>query len=176
MTAWARYLIQGMTAVILVGLVAAFSQGPIFAPIPPDHGELKISLSHLAERLQACRQLTEEERMALPPTRRVSEICERERTSTHLQIRLDEQILINQQIRPSGLHGSGRAYFQEFVVLPAGSHQLEVLLKDGHGPDGLMLEQQFNLHLDPGASALLAIGDGEIRLHQPGPSAKEHSS
>lgn len=159
-----RYLVQAVCWLVLAGLVGLFGQGPAFAPVPPDHGELKISLAHLAERLEQCRTLTEAEREALPPTRRVTEICERGRASTHLRVILNGQPLVDRHIQPAGWHGGGRAYFQTAMPLPAGSHTLKLELADGDSSEAFSLQEQFSLELGAGESALLAIGDDGARL------------
>jgi len=165
-----QFTIQALTALGFIALTAALGQGPAFAPVPEGHGELKISVAHLAARLQPCRQLSEEERQALPPTRRVSEVCERGRAPTRIRLTLNGDTLIDQRIAPAGMHGDGRAYFLEFLPLPAGRHELELNLHDS--PDdqddasGYTLRERFILELAPGESALLAIGDGTISLRQ----------
>jgi hypothetical protein len=160
---------------LFILLIAAFSQGPAFAPIQPDHGQLKLSLAHLAERREVCRQLSEAEQQALPPTRRVSEICERGRASTRIRLELDDQVLLDRQVNPAGLHGDGRAYLLKFIDLPAGRHQLTVALSDRPDEDGFDKQQVFILDLAAGDAPLLAIGDGDISLRQAPAPTKEIS-
>ncbi len=154
-----------ITLVVFVGSIGLLSQRPGFAPIPAGHAELRISLAHRAERTEQCRQLTEAEREALPPTRRVTEVCERGRASTYLEVRRNDQVVVSETIRPSGLHGDGRAYYLAFMPVPAGEHLIALSLSDGDGPEAFRIEQQFPVRLAAGEAALLSIGDGQASLH-----------
>jgi hypothetical protein len=160
-----RILGQALVWAALLLPVGLFTQWPRYAPVPPGHGELKLSLAHLTERLEPCRPLSEEERRALPPNMRVTEICERARALAVLEIVLDGEVLFAESVRPAGLHRDGRAYLHRVVTLPAGRHALELRLRDSPREQGWDREQAFVLDLKPGMSALLRIGDGEARLH-----------
>jgi len=157
LAAWALFLV----------VIAAFAAGPAFSPVPEGHGELKISMAHLAERIEPCRQLTEEERQALPPTRRVTEVCERGRVPTLVRVRLDGELVIDRRVRAAGWQEDGRAYLLEFQPLPAGQYQLELSLRDSPRAQGYDMQRRFQLALEPGDSALLEIGDGDVALRLP---------
>ena len=152
---------------LFLAVIAAFAAGPAFSPVPEGHGELKISMAHLADRLNPCRQLTEEERMALPPTRRVREVCERGRVPTLVRVRLDGEMIIERRVKAAGWQEDGRAYLLEFHPLPAGHYELELALRDSPREAGYDMQRQFNLVLEPGDSALLEIGDGDVALRLP---------
>lgn len=159
-----RWSIMLLVSAVFVLLVVAFSQWPSFKSVPPGHGELRISMAHRAERREACRPLTEEEREALPPTRRVTEICERGRASSHLKVILNDQVLIDEVIQPSGLHRDGRAYFQSFMPLAAGDHELILMLRDGPAGQPPSVEARHQFRLSAGDALLLAIGDGSAQF------------
>ena len=154
---WALFLV----------VIAAFAAGPAFSPVPEGHGELKISMAHLADRITPCRQLTEEERMALPPTRRVTEVCERGRVPTLVRVRLDGELIIDRRVKAAGWQEDGRAYLLEFQPLPAGHYELELALRDSPREEGYDMQRRFNLALEPGDSALREIGDGDVALRLP---------
>lgn len=176
MTAALRVALQAVAWLALAALVGVFAQGPAFAPVPAGHGELKFSLAHLTDRLEPCRQLTEEERQALPPTRRVREICERQRVPALIELRLDEQLLLRDSVRPVGLHSDGRAYLLKRWQLPAGTYTLDLALRDSPREDGFDYVDRFRLQLRPGDSALLELGDGDARLRQPAANDREPGS
>jgi hypothetical protein len=157
LAAWILFLI----------VIAAFATGPAFSPVPDDHGELKISMAHLADRLEPCRPLSEEERMALPPTRRVTEVCERGRVPTLVRVRMDGELIIDRRVKAAGWQQDGRAYLLEFLALPAGQYQLELALRDSPREQGYDMQRQFELSLEAGDSALLEIGDGDVKLRVP---------
>jgi hypothetical protein len=157
LAAWALFLV----------VIAAFAVGPAFSPVPQGHGELKISMAHLAERIEPCRPLTEEERQALPPTRRVAEVCERGRVPTLVRVRLDGELIIDRRVKAAGWQEDGRAYLLEFQPLPAGRYELELALRDSPRQQGYDMQRRFSLALEPGDSALLEIGDGDVTLRLP---------
>jgi hypothetical protein len=146
--------------------VAVFSQWPSFAPIAPDHGELKLSMSRLTERSEPCVQLTYEELMSLPPNMRQPERCVRERSMAALLVHANGRELLRTEIRPAGLHRDGRAYLFASWHLPAGDYTLHLQLNDGPG-DEHHHEHTLPLTLSPGSSALLRVGDSGVQLVAP---------
>lgn len=173
----ARILAQGATWLGLAAVIGAFAQGPAFSPVADDHAELRLSLAHLSERLVPCRQLTEEERQELPPTRRVQEVCERGRSPTVIELRINGQLLLERTITPAGWHDDGRAYLLQRFDLPAGRHRLDMALRDTPREEGFDMQRQFSLHLAAGEAALLEVGDGDITLSRSGDVIdKEESS
>ena len=161
-----RVLGQGLIWIALFAPVALLSQWPTHAPVAPGHGELKLSMAHLTERLEPCRVLSEDERAALPPNMRAMEVCERARAPALIEVLLDGEVLLTESVRPAGLHRDGRAYLHRVVTLAAGRHALQLRLRDSAREDGFDREQHFTLDLRPGMSALLRIGDGEAVLSQ----------
>jgi hypothetical protein len=144
--------------------VAVLSHWPVFAPVAADHGELKLSLAHLTERLEECRLLTPEEVAALPPNMRTAERCPRERAMAFLVLEADGHELLRQRVRPAGLHRDGRAYLYHSWHLPAADYELRFMLRDSARDTGFDQDQTLHLSLSPGASVLLHVGDGEAML------------
>ena len=140
-------------------LVALLAHWPTVSPVPPGHGELKLSLAHLSERMQPCRPLSEAERAAMPANMRAFEHCERARAVVALVIELDDKALLQEQIRPAGLHRDGRAYLFKTWPLPAGNYRLRVKLRDSPRDQGFDHSKEFELKMLPQSSALLAISD-----------------
>jgi hypothetical protein len=150
------------------GLFAAFTgvfaQWPVYSPLSEGHGELKLSMAHLTERLEPCVQLTPEEIMELPPNMRVAERCPRARANAVVQLLLDDEPLLDASVRPVGLARGGRAYLQKHWGLPAGEYALELRMRDTPRDEGFDKVQYFRLSLAAGESVLLNVGDGEARL------------
>lgn len=150
------------------GLFAAFTgvfaQWPVYSPLSEGHGELKLSMAHLTERLEPCVQLTAEEIMALPPNMRVAEQCPRARANAVVQLLVDDEPLLDASVRPVGLARGGRAYLQRHWGLPAGEYVLELRMRDTPRDEGFDKVQFFRLSLAAGESVLLNVGDGDARL------------
>jgi hypothetical protein len=149
---------------LFVTITGVFAHWPGYAPLPDGHGELKLSMAHLTERLEPCVQLSQEELLALPPNMRVAERCERARAHAVVQLFIDDEPLLDTAVRPVGLARGGRTYLQAHWALPAGNYALELRLRDTPREEGFDKVQHFQLRLGAGESVLLDVGDGEARL------------
>lgn len=149
---------------VCAALVVGFAHWPRYQPLPDGHGELKLSMAHLTQRLKPCRQLSAEERAQLPPNMRAMQTCERERSPARIELLLDDAPLFQGEISPAGLHRDGRSYLHRTWALPAGHYRLLVRLRDTPREEGYDLLQPFELDLRQGASALLRVADGGASL------------
>ncbi|MEX2498081.1 MAG: hypothetical protein WD397_04300 [Wenzhouxiangellaceae bacterium] len=154
--------IQLLTWSLLGAMILAFSDGPSFNPLPVEHGRLTLAIAHLSERVEPCRQLSEAERMELPPTRRVTEVCERARVPVRVELAVNNRTLLARAFEPSGFHEDGRIYRVERWPLPAGHYRAELTLTGRSGETSG--HEVFEFLLSPGTNAVVDIEDHEIRL------------
>lgn len=169
----ARIGIQVVAWTALGLVVAAFADGPRFDPLPAGHGRLTLAVAHLSERREPCRQLSEAERQALPPTRRVSEVCERARSPVDIELTVNGQPLVRQTFKPSGLHEDGRIYSMKRWSLPAGDHDLALTMRP-HS-DAALRRARFALSLAGRTSAVIDVEDHDIRLLNTEPETQRHA-
>lgn len=155
---------QAVAWTLFAVVTGAFAQWPVYSPLPPGHGELKLSMAHLTERVEPCVKYTSEEIAALPPNMRVPEKCPRARVHAVVQLLVDGEPLLDTAVRPVGLARGGRTYLQANWGLPAGAYALELRVRDTPREEGFDKVQHFALSLAAGESVLLDIGDGESRL------------
>ncbi|MFU8820617.1 MAG: hypothetical protein ACNA8G_03575 [Gammaproteobacteria bacterium] len=155
---------QAVSWTLFAVVTGAFAQWPVYSPLPAGHGELKLSMAHLTQRVEPCVQYTKEEMDALPPNMRVPEKCPRARVHAVVQLLLDGEPLLDTAVRPVGLARGGRTYLQANWGLPAGAYGLELKVRDTPRDEGFDKVQHFALGLAAGESVLLDIGDGEARL------------
>ena len=155
---------QAAAWTLFVAVTGVFAQWPVYSPLAEGHGELKLSMAHLTERLEPCVQLTQEQLRALPPNMRVAEQCPRARAHAVVQLLVDDAPLLDTAVRPVGLARGGRAYLQGHWGLPAGDYALELRLRDTPRDEGFDQVQHFQLSLAAGESVLLNVGDGDARL------------
>lgn len=161
-----RISIQLLAWTALAFLVGAFARGPEFDTLPPGHGQLSLALAYLSPRLEPCRQLSEEERMALPPTRRVSEVCGRTRVPVEITLTLDDRTLLARTLEPGGLHGDGRIHLVEHWPLPAGDYRAELTLRSPRFDSPRT--KRLSFILGPRAAAVIEVDDHSIRLANTG--------
>ncbi|MFW5926549.1 MAG: hypothetical protein ACOCSR_00725 [Wenzhouxiangella sp.] len=157
---------QGLTWAGLAAIVGALGQGPEFAPYDEERALLRVSMAHLSQRLAPCRELSEDERAELPPTRRVREVCERGRAPTRLVLEIDHDTRIDTVIEPAGLSGDGRSYFMTSFQVEPGRHRLGARMADSPDPEGFDIEREFDLEVAAGEVALVEAGDDGITLQR----------
>lgn len=157
-----RIQVQLLAWSLLGLLIAAFADGPSFNPLPAGHGRLTLAVAHLSERIEPCRQLSERERMELPPTRRVTEVCERARVPVKIELIVNGRTLLARAFEPSGLHDDGRVYLVEAWPLPAGHYRAELTLTGR--TEETSRHEVFEFFLPPETNAVVDIEDHEIRL------------
>lgn len=165
--------IQLLAWALLGALIVAFADGPSFDPLPAEHGRLTLAIAHLSERVEPCRQLSEAERMELPPTRRVTEVCERARVPVKVELVIDDRTLLAQELEPSGLHGDGRIFLVDRWVLPVGNYRIELTLAGPNTETGR--HEVFEFSLPSGANAVVDVEDHEIRLRNVADRDEEHA-
>lgn len=155
---------QGLTWAAIAAAIGLLGQGPSFAPYAPDKALVKLSMAHLSERLQPCRELTAAERAELPPTRRVQQVCERGRAPTRFELYLDERLVVRESVTPAGLSDDGRSYYLDYFTVEPGRYTATLRLADTPREEGFDLERRLSLQLGAGESALIEIGDDGVVL------------
>jgi hypothetical protein len=128
-----RFAAQLLLYVPLMVLIGYFSTSPRYHVTEPDEALVRVSFSHAAQRLQECRQRSDEELAKLPPNMRLREDCPRERAPTHFQLEVDGQVMVDRVITPSGLSKDGPATLYSRMRVPAGRHSLVARLNDTPG-------------------------------------------
>ena len=123
---FARFIVL---ALVFAG-VAALSDRPVHRNLPEGAGVLSLSFHHGADRSAACRPATPEELAALPPNMRRPQICPRERPSIRVELDIDGKRAFEADVPPSGIGRSGPSRVHERFVLPAGSYEIAVRMRD----------------------------------------------
>lgn len=140
--------------IVVFAAVAALSDRPALHTLPDGTGVLVLSFSHGADRKAACRPLTPEETKALPPNMRRTELCPRERPAIHVELDLDGERVFAAEIPPSGIAGDGPSRVRQRFVLPVGSHDVAVRLRDRPGT-GFTWEARQELVIGPASNRVI---------------------
>lgn len=131
-----RYLVQGLLFVAFMGVIGYFSVQPRYVYAPADLAAIKLSLSHAAERLEPCVQLTVEQIAAMPANERRPAQCTRERLPLRVELDIDGELMLSVVAEPSGLWSDGPGSIYERFNVSPGEHTITVRLRDSAREDG----------------------------------------
>jgi hypothetical protein len=142
-----QYLGQALLyGLFFLPLVYLTSQ-PVYQRQDPALATLKVAVRHAGEVVGECVPAGGDAYDKLPVNMRRPEVCPRQRSPLRLQLRLDEQILLNVTEPASGLHNDGVTSIYRRFTVPAGHYQLSVLMNDDVAVDdhNWQLEQKIEL-------------------------------
>jgi hypothetical protein len=151
-----RYPLQVIAYACIALFIGYFASAPRHMHFPPDQAQIKLILAHGAERRVECRRLTFEELQKLAPNMRKAVDCPRERLPVWIEVVLDDRILYQASLPPTGFSGDGPSrVYQRFTVAP-GPHRLVLRLRDTARTTGydyeldrkIELRSQQNLAID----------------------------
>lgn len=155
-------------AIIYAGFAAflgVFANSPPYARVPEGSALVKLSFAHGAKAKGGCRRLSREELAELAANMRKAEVCPRERLPVYIRLVIDGEVMVGENLPPSGLHSDGPSRIYERIVLPSGSHDIMVSLRDTTRETGFDYESQRTVNLRPGQSLAIdfhAGGEGFI--------------
>ena len=150
MNSAAKAVVQlAIAALFWVG-VAYFSVSPRYEYVADEIAIIKLSVSHAADRVTPCVQLSPQEIAALPPNERRPAKCERERVPLTLQLDVDDQTRINIEAEPSGLWNDGPASVYQTIAMAPGSYRVTARLRDSSRGSGWDYEDSKDIDLEAG--------------------------
>jgi len=144
-----RYVGQALVYVVVACAIGYFSSRPVYTQIPANSAQIKMSFSHGGARKEPCRKLTPAEIAKLPPSERRPNTCARERTSIRAQLLLDDHVIYDGVLMPTGLAGDGPARTYQKFIVPAGRHTIEARMRDSTRVEGFDYEKRATLDLVP---------------------------
>ncbi len=156
MTVVAKRLGSFFGAVGVTLLVAALSRTP-YPPFRPEHAAVRLSWRAPGQRIDQCREMTEEELRRLPVHMRREEVCEQHVLPYRLTLFLNDSLILTRTIRAAGAHQDRPLYVYEELAVEPGRRKLtvrfsrelpEVALRgriEGDFPDELLLEGEIEL-------------------------------
>jgi len=122
------------------GLFAAasvvFTIWPRFSQLEEGNAIISLTFSHAGQRLNECRERTQEELNKLPPNMRKPSDCPRERYPVRVAFKTNEQVLYEQSLAPSGFWKDGESSIYYRTELPAGRHEFFIGMSDSGREEG----------------------------------------
>lgn len=131
----ALWLGQAVTYGAFAAMLGVFSAWPGYSYTSADEAQVKLSLSHPGQRVEACRKRSQAELNDLAPNMRAKMQCSRERWPVVLELEMDGQLVFSGKAIPAGLRRDGASSFYEKFHVPAGKHTFKVRMNDA-GPEG----------------------------------------
>ncbi len=142
-----RYLLQAFNYAIFMALIWYFSTSPSVRVIEDNQSMITVAFAHAGETREACRKLSQEELMKLPPNMRKPEDCPRERSPIVIEASLDGKIIYSETRLPPGIFNDGGVNIYYSSKVPSGKHKFEIKMDDSIRKPGFnrTFEQQVNL-------------------------------
>jgi hypothetical protein len=153
MTRIVHLILGTLVMAALITGAAALSAWPAYRAMPAGGAMLKLSFSHGGAR--NCRQLTGAELAKLPPNMRRAEVCDRRRLPVHVVLDIDGATVYRAELAPSGIAGDGPSRVYQKFVLPAGSHEVALRLRDTARAEGFDHEAARRIELAPGQNFVI---------------------
>lgn len=145
-----RFLLQGAAYVAMAVLLGYFATLPPYQYGDAHRSSIKVSLSHAADRVEPCVQLTQEEIAELAANMRRTETCGRERLPLILELDIDGETILSLRAEPSGLWNDGPASIYERFEVAPGEHTIAARLRDTARSDGWDYASKETVELHPG--------------------------
>lgn len=145
-----RFLLQVAAYVAMAASLGYFATLPRYQYGNAGLASVKVSLSHAADRVKPCVQLTQEEIAELAANMRRTETCERERLPLIFELDIDGETILSLQAEPSGLWNDGPASIYERFAVAPGEHAIAARLRDSARTDGWDYANEETVELQPG--------------------------
>jgi hypothetical protein len=140
---------------VFFALLGLLSVQPDLRLLDTEEAIVSLSFSHAAKRVGECRQLSQEELLALPPNMRQPEKCPRERHPLHVELFMDDTPLYEATLPPSGLWKDGKSTAYQRIRVQAGSHYFQVRMNDSGVPGRVDFEKSVTLDVRPGQNLVV---------------------
>lgn len=145
----------GAVTLALVTGAAWLSASPDWQTLGADQALVRISFTHGGDRSASCRDRTPEELAALPQNMRAKQVCDKKRPPVYVELDMDGATVLERELPPSGLRGSGTSRIYQRIVVPAGVHSFTARLRDNPATAGFDFEGETDINLIPGQSFVI---------------------
>jgi hypothetical protein len=132
----AKYAGQALVLCAIGAFIAYFANAPAYQNFPAGDALIKLTFVHGGAHVGGCRERTVEELDDLAPNMRRPLICPRERLPVLVELDVDGTPVHRELVAASGLHSDGPAVYYESFPVPAGSHRIDVRLRDSDREEG----------------------------------------
>lgn len=158
---------QVLAFVAFAAVLVAFSAWPAPATVGPQQSLIKLSFTHAGARMEECRRRDPAEIAKLAPNMRVEMDCTRERVPVVVELMIDGELAYRDSHAPTGLWGDGPSVVYEKFWVPAGSHELQVRIRDSRRDSGFDYSASTRVDLQPQQNFVIDFRPDEqgVRFH-----------
>ncbi len=143
-------LLQVSLYAVFTIVVGYFSIAPSYRYAGEDTATVKLSLSHAADRVEACVKLTPQEINERAAAGQPINECGRERLPLTVELDIDGERVLQVTASPSGLWNDGPASVYERLVVAPGAHTITARLRDTARTHGWDYEHSETVELAAG--------------------------
>ena len=130
--------------------IGYLSTSPPYRYADAELAVVKVSISHATQRVEPCRQLTQEEIEQMAANMRRSTLCGRERLPLVVSMMLNGESVLERKVSPAGLWGDGPATVYERFSVEPGVHDVTIRLRDSARTEGWDYQRSDQVNLKPG--------------------------
>jgi len=150
-----RYLLQAVNLALFMWLIASFSAGPTVRQLEEGMAVVTLAFGHAGQPVRDCHVRTPEELAALAPNMRAPLDCPRERSTLHIELYMDGELIHDLHAPPPGAYKDQGVDIYENVTVPIGHHTFTVRMKDNDQSDEFIYSNDYTVTLT--AAQLLFI-------------------
>ena len=151
-----KLLAQAGAYGVFILAVGGLSNAPQYHRLKQNEAEIRLAFSHSGQPIRECRRLSQAELNELAPNMRAPMDCPRQRLPIEVIFALDAQQVFQASIPAGGIHGDGEVSVYEQFVVTAGTHRLQIMMRDSARQEGF--DHQFDEEIAVSAMQNLVIG------------------
>jgi len=155
-----RYLGQALLYALFFVPLAFITHTPKHRHLEEDMAVLKIAVRHAGKIIGECQPIDTAEYANRPTNMQRPEICPRERSPLQLELLIDGDTLYQAAVPASGLHSDGVSSMYHRFNVPAGGHQVQLLMNDDVAVDGPTWRLEQTIQLQPAQVMVASFKEG----------------
>jgi hypothetical protein len=163
-----KYVGELLAYAAFAAFVGLLSIWPQYRLLAPQEAIISLSFSHAGLRVGECRTYTQEELNELPPNMRKPTECPRERHPVHLTLTLDDKLLFEETLLPSGIWQDGKSNVYSRMTVDAGTRHVRVTMNDSGTVPSVDYERDSVINISAGQNLLINFDglNGNFVIHQ----------
>ena len=160
----AAWLGQAAFYGIVIVFLGVLANGPAIHPVKAGEAELKLVVHYSGKLLGQCRRRSSEELEKLAPNMRAPLVCPREKSPVLVRMSIDDRIVFEHEIVPSGFHRDGILALYKRFVFDAGPARLQVKIRDDLRSNEFTAILDRRIELSPGRILVVEFDDSGFKL------------